>query len=176
MKKPGLALFMLISFVAIFAGCQKSNLVHTSDFEKSHKEWLNFKKESGNSYQYTVLRSSWVGMSWQTVITVKAGKVVKRDFTWVLPDDWVKDVPADEKEWTENESEINSHEDSGAADAVTLDEIYAKAKNYWLKKRDHVKTYFEANNNGLISSCGFAEDGCVDDCFNGINIILIKKI
>jgi hypothetical protein len=55
-----------------------------------------------------------------------------------------------------------------------LDEIYEKARSNWLKKRGNAKTYFEAKNDGLISSCGYAEDGCQDDCFNGINITSIE--
>lgn len=170
--KPSLFfLFSLLFMGTLFTSCKKSEISHEASFEKSYKEWLSFKKGSGNSYQYTVAWSSWTGMSWQTVITVRHGKVVKRNFQYFLPADWPVEIPADKKAWTENEGGINSHQDG--AEAVTLDEIYAKTRNYWLKKRDNVKTYFEAKNNGLISSCGYVENGCADDCFNGIDIINI---
>ncbi len=166
---------LLLLFVGTsFTGCKKENVTYKSDFEKSQNEWKNFKKTSGNSYQYTVLRSSWVGMSWQTIITVKNGKVVQRNFKWIVPADWTQDIPEDQREWTENEREINTHKESGAADAITLDEVYARAKNDWLKKRDNVTTYFEAKNNGLISSCGYRDNNCADDCFVGINITSIS--
>lgn len=76
--------------------------------------------------------------------------------------------------WIEYENEINSHENIVAAAPLTLDEVYGKAKNEWLIKRKNVKTYFEANNGGLISTCGFVEDGCMDDCFRGIRIAYIE--
>lgn len=169
-------ILLLLLIGTSFSGCKKEDISYKSDFEKSLKEWEKFKKNSGNSYQYTVLRSSWVGMSFQTIITVKKGKVVQRKFTWIVPVDWMPEIPEDQREWTENENEINAHKDSGASDAITLDEVYDKAKNDWLKKRDNVTTYFEAKNNGLISSCGYVEDNCADDCFIGINITSITRI
>jgi hypothetical protein len=32
------------------------------------------------------------------------------------------------------------------------------------------RKYFEAETDGLLSSCGYVEDGCQDDCFVGIHI------
>lgn len=159
-----------------FSGCKKEEISYKSDFEKSQNEWEKFKTTSGNSYQYTVVSSSWVGLSFQTVITVNNGQVVQRKFTLMIPVDWTQEIPADQKEWTENENEINSHPQSGAADAVTLDEIYTRAKNDWLKKRSDVNTFFETKHNGLISSCGYEINGCVDDCFVGINITSISSL
>lgn len=168
---------LVLLFAGIsFSGCEKEKISYKSDFEKSLKEWQEFKKSAGNSYQYTVVRSSWVRMSWTTVITVKSGKVIQRNFKWTVPDDWTPQIPDDQKEWIENEAEINAHKDSGAADAVTLDEIYTRAKTDWLKKRDHVTSYFEAKNNGLISSCGYQDNNCADDCFNGITITSITRL
>lgn len=175
MKKNCFLIFTLCLVLFSLTGCKKNNLEHKSDFENSYNACLDFKMSSGNSYQYTVLRTSWAGMSWKTVVTVKKGKVTKRHFEWIVPDDWSQDIPAGEKEWIEEGDELNSHRGTGAAEAITLDEIYAKAKNYWLIKRDNAEIFFETKNNGLISKCGFTEDGCADDCFNGINIIQIKK-
>jgi len=74
-------------------------------------------------------------------------------------------------EWTENENEINTHPDGTTA--RTLDEVYEKAKNDWLKKRKNTDTFFEARNNGLISTCGYNVPNCPDNCFIGIEIIHI---
>jgi len=46
-------------------------------------------------------------------------------------------------------------------------------RRYCPKKRKDASVYFEAKNNGMISSCGYVQDGCMDDCFNGINIASI---
>ena len=175
MIKKYFIVFLVLAGIS-FSGCKKEKISCKSDFEKSLKEWQEFKKSSGNSYQYTVVRSSWVGMSWKTVITIKNGKVIQRNFKWTVQDDWTPQIPEDQKEWMENESEINIHKDSGAADAITLDEVYSRAKTDWLKKRDHVTTFFEAKNIGLISSCGYQDNNCADDCFVGINITSITRL
>ena len=175
MLQKYLILFLLITGISL-SGCTKEEISHKSDREKSLKEFEKFKKTSANSYQYTVIRSSWVGMSWKTVTTVKNGKVVQRKFKWIVPKDWTPEIPAAQKEWTEGENEINAHQQSGAADAIILDEVYSRAKNDWLKKRDNATTYFKAENNGLISSCGYVENNCADDCFVGINITSINLL
>lgn len=78
--------------------------------------------------------------------------------------------------WSENQTNLNNPANKGAAPTWTLDEIYEKAKSDWLKKRNNAQTFFEAKNNGIISSCGFVEDNCADDCFRGITITLVEGI
>jgi hypothetical protein len=77
-------------------------------------------------------------------------------------------------QWTEAENQLSTHE-TGAA-PVTLDKIYETAKQDWLQKRDNASTYFETNNRGMISLCGYVPDGCQDDCFQGITISFIEAI
>jgi hypothetical protein len=117
------------------------------------------------------LLGSWAGFATRTTITVEKGKIVERHFKYTtVPTSTT--IPPTALEWTENENEINNHPESPA---LTLDEVYDKARNEWLLKRKSAKTYFEAKNNGLISSCGYVEDGCQDDCFIGIYIDSIEK-
>lgn len=78
-------------------------------------------------------------------------------------------------EWVETEAELGSHETSGAYPLSTLDDIYMKAQDDWLRKRKDADTFFEAKNNGLISLCGYTPHDCVDDCFRGIGINVISK-
>lgn len=160
--------YVLLLIGILFTSCEKSNLNYENSFESSYQEWLSFKQTSGNSYHYVVSAGSVFGPAWQTDITVTNGKVTQRHFKYTSVDGMVN-VPAEVLEWTENENEINSHTHSGAA-ALTLDQIYEKARTEWLIKRKDASVYFEAKNNGLISSCGYVPDGCMDDCFNGINI------
>ncbi|MEO6134832.1 MAG: hypothetical protein ABIP35_06745 [Ginsengibacter sp.] len=175
--KAKLCFFTLLFIGAIFTSCKKSDINYEINFEKSYKEWLRLKETSVNSYRYVVSNGSWTGMGWQTTITVREGKVVQRDFKLSFPVGWTGSIPgADKMEWTENENEINSHEDTPAGEAITLDAVYEKARNNWLKKRGNGKTYFEAKNNGLISSCGYVEGGCQDDCFIGITITSIESL
>lgn len=159
-----------------FVACKKSNLNYEKDFDKSYNEWLSFKKTSGNSYRYKVVGGTWIGYGWETIITVSDGKITQRYFKLTPPKESTVNIPAEELEWTENGNEINTHTHSGAAETITLDEVYDKARTEWLLKRGNAKTYFEAKNNGMISSCGYIIDGCQDDCFIGIGIAYIQSL
>jgi hypothetical protein len=152
--------------------CDKTDIDFENDFEKSRKAWKAFKKSSGNSYKYTVIFSSWTGTRSETIITIDNGMVVRREFKYIVTQYLPENFPTEELKWIENKNEINTHNYTGA-DPLTLDEVYAKAENEWLLKRDNAKTYFEAENNGMISHCGYVNDGCQDDCFNGISISYI---
>lgn len=79
----------------------------------------------------------------------------------------------DRLQWIETKENLGTHNKS---ELMTLDQVYSKAKNEWIIKRDKSKVYFEAKNNGLISIAGYVPDGCQDDCFEGINIIKIENL
>ena len=175
MKQP-LILACLLLMSAFFISCHKSNMNYENDFGKSYQEWLSFKKTSGNSYRYKVVSNSWVGSGWETTLTVTEGKITQRYYKLTLPRGYTGNIPADRLEWTENGNEVNTHTQSGAAAAITLDQVYEKARTEWLLKRQNSKTYFEAKNDGMISSCGYVNDGCADDCFVGINIAYIQAL
>lgn len=162
--------------IMFFAACDKSDIEYGNGYEKSYKAWLNFKESSNNSYKYVVTAGTWVGASWQTTITVTNGEVTQRDFKYTHMDETILgNLPEDYLlEWTENKSELNTHEHWPAA--VTLDEIYDIARKEWLIKRENAETYFETNNAGMISSCGYIDDNCQDDCFRGITISSIEPV
>jgi len=170
--KRKLYFFALLFIGILITSCEKSDLDYEQDFEQSYNEWLSFKKISGDSYRYMVIGGSVFGPGWQTTITVTNGKVTQRHFKYTSVNGFT--IPQEALEWTENEREINSHE--FGASALTLDQIYEKARNEWLIKRKNAKTYFEHYNGNLISSCGYVEDGCMDDCFTGINIAYIVSL
>lgn len=165
----------LLLIGSLISSCSSDDeLNYQNDFENSQNAWLNFKESSNNFYKYTVSGGSvFTTYGWETTITVSNGIIIQRDFTYTGNPE---NIPEDKLEWTENENEINSHEYSSAADALTLDEIYNKAEQEWLIKRDNAKTYFETKNNGLISLCGYVENGCMDDCFVGITIKSIEAL
>ncbi|MCM4167556.1 hypothetical protein KCTC52924_00943 [Arenibacter antarcticus] len=167
----------LLVFGSVLSSCEKDDLEYQNEFENSRKAMLDFKESSNNSYKYVVPGGSvLVSFGWESTITVTHGKVTQRHFRYTSTEGLSDNVPQEELEWVENENEINSHEHTSAAYAWTLDEIYDKAQQEWLVNRKNVKIYFEAENNGLISSCGYVEDGCMDDCFNGINIKSIEAL
>lgn len=175
MKHSAILTSLLLMSTLFFVSCDKDDINYESDFDKSNREWLSFKNTSDNSYRYKVVGGSWTGFGWQTIITVTNGIVTQRDYKLTPPPGNTANIPADQLAWTENGNEINTHTQSGAA-AITLDQVYEKARTEWLLKRKNAKVYFEAKNNGLISSCGYINDGCADDCFIGINIAYIQLL
>lgn len=160
----------------LFCSCDKSSIEFNGKYEKSHQTWLEFKKLTDNSYRYVATGASWIGVSWKTTITVLKGTVVSREYEVIPGPDFDVDLPEDKLHWIEEGDQVGSHKDSGAADPLTLDEVYAKAKNEWLVKNKNREIFFETENNGMISSCGYVPNGCQDDCFQGINITSIVPL
>jgi hypothetical protein len=147
------------------------------DFTESFKAWAAYKASVNNSYTYTALRQSFSGNNSETQITVVNGKVTGRDFL-----NYQYDMASSShakivlKEWHETTATLGLHTDEGAA-ILTLDEVYARAKNVWLKADTKTNDiYFKANNNGIISTAGYTLKACADDCFFGINITSISSL
>lgn len=167
-------LFMFLLLGTLFTACKKSDMAYESNFEKSFKTWTEFKASSNNSYRYQINTSSWTGYSTETIITVKDGKVVKRSYVSKSMGNPPSNQLVIHEEWTEEGTTLNTH--ASGAKTMTLDEVYEKAKTDWLLKRKDAKTSFETNNSGMISSCGYIENNCADDCFRGITIASIQKL
>ncbi len=147
---------------------------HSSAYFKSYSAFQDFKKNSDNSYQYQVIQSSWVGSSTQTIITVRSGRVTNRDCIIKRYDGSTPANTLITEEWQEDATNLNTH--TAGYPSRTLDEIYQLAKNEWLIKRDGVTNFFEAKNDGMISSCGYYDNNCADDCTIGVYISWIKKL
>lgn len=164
-------IFIILFCIAfILPSCEKN--LHQNEFDKSYKAWLDFKTKSDNSYQYVTTTSSWTGYKTETTITVSKGKIIGRNYkAWSFDKNTQQHTIA--AEWTENADNVNTHDPK----SMTLEEVYSKAKNEWLKmdpKENNI--YFENNNNGMISSCGYVPKNCADDCFMGINIKSITDL
>ncbi|WP_379090139.1 hypothetical protein [Pedobacter sp. UC225_65] len=144
-RNPYLIILLLVG--TLFTACKKSDIVQVKDFDRSYQTWLNFKSTSDNSYRYKISTSSWVGSSTETIITIKNGQAIARSYVAKRIDRTTNQVVVYDQ-WTEDKSNLNSHQ-SGAS-ALTLDRFYEKAKTDWLLKRKNAKTSFEANNNGMI--------------------------
>lgn len=174
MKKTFYIITLLLINICSISCSNDDDLNYQNDFEKSKSAWLDFKITSDNSYQYVVTGGSvFSTYGWETTITVSNGVVIQRDFVYLgTPEN----IPQEDLAWTENENEIDSHQNSNAASPLTLDEIYTKAEKVWLIKRKNTTSYFETENNGLISTCGYTEKNCMDDCFIGIKIKSITSL
>jgi hypothetical protein len=165
MKTP-ILIFCAFFALLITSSCKQIN--YAGEFETSYNAWLKFKSDKNNSYSYSVKTSSFSGYTTSTTLTIENGKVIKRNFTATTPGSGPNPQLVIQEMWTEEGSTLNTHRNG--APIRTLEEVYAEAKNNWLKKRDNAKTYFEAKNQGMISTAGYVEDGCMDDCFVGIYI------
>ena len=159
MKK--ISFLVLLVGIIMFASCSKDGISYKSDFEKSYITWLNFKKNNTDSYRYRVDGVSWTGWRWQTIITVTKGEVTGRSYERKYQDEI-------EEGWTEIGDELGTH--NMGAELLTMDQIYDKARNEWLIDRENAEVFFERDKKGLISVCGYVENGCMDDCFVGIRI------
>lgn len=165
-------LFALLIIGCSFSSCNESVCEHEDQFEKSYDAWLAFKARSNNSYTYTTKASTWVGTTWETTITVVNGKITQRSFRHTEIADGIELYG--DLEWVEKEGEINSYDNTPAFEALTLDDVYEKAQENWLVRREGAKVSFEAQNDGMISLCGYAPDNSEDDNFKGVRIVDIK--
>ncbi|MEO6149171.1 MAG: hypothetical protein ABIN95_10505 [Mucilaginibacter sp.] len=161
---------LIIAILLLFGltSCKKE--AYHNDYERSYDALQSFKKATGNSYYYVANTVSWSGYRSETKISVRNGAIVSRDFKnyQYEPGDTVANVLL--SAWHEGADSLGVHTDTGAA-LLTLDDVYTMAKNEWLKvDKSENDIYFEVENNGLISSCGYVPNGCMDDCFQGIHI------
>ncbi|HEV7379911.1 MAG TPA: hypothetical protein VGN64_08975 [Dyadobacter sp.] len=163
---------LFLSLASLLFACSDVDPEFNNDFKKSEKAWKAFKKSSGNTYSYEVSFDSWAGFGSRTKISVENGIIIQRQYHSYGYKDDVSPEKEVKSEWVEGKSEIGSHTNEGAP-AVTLDEIYDRAENEWLIKRKGADTFFSADNGGMISSAGYVNDGCQDDCFTGIRITAI---
>ena len=172
--KTNFYLITLLFIASIIYSCDSNDLEHQDEFETSNKVWLSFKQSNNNSYRYTAVNSSWIGISQETTITVENGIITQRDFKYTNIEGLPDDFPENELEWTETGNQIGTHKNG--AELLTLSEIYDKAQKIWLIERKNTTTYFKTENNGMISTCGYVENNCADDCFIGIHIDSIVSL
>jgi hypothetical protein len=173
MKK--LFLFTIIILFSV-TSCKKEDIANESDYNKSYNAWLGYKKSVHNSYSYTQSYGSWTGYGAEIKIGVSDGKIISRDFIAVqLRRDGTSNRDTTAR-WHEEKSSLNTHGNQ-AGELLTLDDVYLKARTIWLKvDKKNNDIYFEANNNGMISNCGYRPKGCQDDCVTGIIITTITSL
>ena len=173
--KNRILIITLLLISSIISSCSSDDdFNYQTDFENSHNAWLHFKESTNNSYKFTVGSGTWAGSYWETTISVSNGVIIQRYFKYIETGGLSDNIPEEELEWTENGNEIGTHQNG--AEPITMDEIYEKAEQDWLIKRKNTQSYFETENNGIISSCGYRDKNCVDDCFIGINIKSIENL
>jgi len=171
----------VLGILILSASCQKINKLipetpptnppqktGNQSFDSSLEKWEILKKKKGNSYVYETSFSSWTGYRTITKIIVFNGKVVKRTF-----EEYKTDPNTGELLFTDSYTEENENvglNDKGAVPA-TIDELYASCSGRYLLVDEKSNTiYFDTNEEGILSLCGFYPDMCMDDCFQGFRI------
>lgn len=172
--RKSISLICLLFAGFLFYSCD--SIEYESHYDKSYKAWQSFKRSVNDSYTYTSSGGSWVGISWETTLVVKNGIVIQRDFKYTVSEYSEIEIPEEKMSWTESGNMLGSHTEAAAAEVLTLDDIYRKAKGEWLKKRSGVSFFFETENDGIISTCGYVPNDCMDDCFIGIHISSVKSL
>ncbi|WP_186757662.1 hypothetical protein [Echinicola salinicaeni] len=158
-----------ILFALFLLSCDGND--QQNQFEKSERNWQVLKNQNDESYRYQVSTSSWTGYSSITTITVIDGLVTKRAFeSYNLKDDGGKELVYS---YVEEGEEIGA--DDNGADPLTLDMLYDVCKDEYLTVDQKSNTiYFTEFDNGLVKSCGYVPENCVDDCFFGFNLKIIE--
>lgn len=139
-------------------------------YKDSKASWPELKKINGESYSYTTRFDSWTGFSNKTIITVQDGVVIKREYfayeTSVNPEG---EVVEELDSYTETGEEIGTHE--RGFKPLLVEELYETCiSEYLTVNEEENKIYFDTDEDGIISNCGFVPKGCVDDCFSGFRI------
>lgn len=192
--------------ILLFVSCEKDNQPFENELESSYQSYLAFKEASNNHYQYVVSDGTWAGYSWNTTLVVNNGEVVERRFQYTLFNDvpmpaggWTLEIAEQLLDglgdtgwgyshlagdaakllatlnWTQNIDGLIGETENMAWPIQTLDDVYESAKS-WLSSKENVSFVFETDHDGIISTCGFYPDGCMDDCFTGIRILSIKAL
>jgi hypothetical protein len=145
-------------------------------YNASFKQWKNLKLKN---YSYTVSTpAGQLDITTTTTITVKNGKVVKREFTY----DDQSDIQVNEEgeqswthySWVEDTlKELGSHNEGFIP--ITLDEVYIQCRQNILVQ-DPVRYYveFDTQNNGLISRCTYYPTNESDGADRGVFISSIN--
>jgi hypothetical protein len=155
--------------LGMLQGKKSAETKEVKGYEQSYQKWLSDKQAHQESYEYVVAFSSWAGFGENTTITVKRGLVAARKYEarqYTSQASGEKEVTA---QWTEDAHSLSTHAEG--APAQTLDQVYEQCSARYLSVDASRHTvYFENENNGILSLCGYVPNNCQDDCFTGVRI------
>ncbi len=139
-------------------------------FEKSFKRWLDLKDHHQGNYSYTRKSGNSTGFSHTTTITVTNHRVTERKFESIGPSH-PDGRPLDKNSWTERGEFIGTSSDKQAHPPVTLDQLYAEAKERLAKPIPPFhQGILRLNEQGLLLSCFVRDTRIADDAPNGQKI------
>ena len=177
---------------------------HESAYKKSLKKWENFKSESNNSYTYVIETYRFFSSPPSRItLTVENGILTKRSgykmdlFAVHRPESgWTKEnirealistnmdnarieemLTADfiaNMDWEEDQNNLGKYDPKDLA--MTIDQIYQKAKDTWLVPTKDSEAIFETDNKGIISLVGIKLKPYEDVPFNGVRIVSVTAL
>jgi len=177
---------------------------HESAYKKSLKKWENFKSESNNSYTYVIETYRFFSSPPSRItLSVENGILTKRSgykmdlFAVQRPESgWTKEnirealistnmdnarieemLTADfiaNMEWEEDQNNLGKYDPKDLA--MTIDQIYQKAKDTWLVPTKDSEAIFETDNKGIISLVGIKLKPYEDVPFNGVRIVSVTAL
>ncbi|WP_185217975.1 hypothetical protein [Sphingobacterium mizutaii] len=177
---------------------------HESAYKKSLKKWENFKSESNNSYTYVIETYRFFSSPPSRItLTVENGILTNRSgykmdlFAVQRPESgWNKEnirealistnmdnarieemLTADfiaNMDWEEDQNNLGKYDPKDLA--MTIDQIYQKAKDTWLVPTKDSEAIFETDNKGIISLVGIKLKPYEDVPFNGVRIVSVTAL
>lgn len=165
---------ILIVSVLFFQNCKTAaptvkiqNESLEKQFNDSANKWQSLKTDHKNSYSFAITNSSVFGYHSKTVMVVKNGVVTERKFYANDRED--KDYPMIKEIYTEKGAEVGTNENGQKP--ITIDKIYSNCAEFSLTKDEKIhEITFKTDRNGIYSTCGTYEKGCMDDCYIGTTI------
>lgn len=120
----------------------------------------------GDSYTYSQVMSSFIGLSAETTFVVQGGVVVERSY--------LQTFGAEVEQWTETGADVGSHTDRGHAVAL-LGDLYDICENEILPLDDGEHwMHLAFDDAGLLRACTATHKLCQDDCDRGPKIGFIQ--
>ncbi len=155
--------FALAAFAAF--GCSLPN-AELATLEKSRTVWRDLAAMHDDTYSYDVSTSSFTGSQTLTTLQIETAVATFRRFESTAPLATGQPGPL-VVQWEERGTEVGSH--PGAARPDTIDTLYDRCAHEVLAQdpnRNLIALYID--DAGILKSCVYVPDGCVDDCTLGV--------
>lgn len=140
-------------------------------YKESKEAWLELKEINGDSYHYTILFLSWTGFGNRTIITVVEGEVNERYYeAFERREENGGQIEEITESYHEMSEDLGTHEEG--AEPLTIDELYQICIARYLSVDEQSNSiYFNTNDAGVITTCGYVPKNCADDCFRGFDML-----